>query len=494
MIHQDTYNIQRVHKVNLILLIATVFLLVVPIVMARGFSDSVGIIIAGLAVLIISIINFFIPIPAYIKGFIFAFIPSVVVILLFYLDGFALNKHYLLFLTVAMITLYFKKELILVFGVALNIALIGTYFLNPTELLSIDNNLKGFITIIAIINGILVALYFLTKWGRELVEASSRKELETKELLDKLQETFQSIESGTLKLDTTVEQFNTNIKTINESSKVVLESVQQMAAAIQDEAESVSLVNETMGASLQKTNHTMEISQGIVNKSEQTNEEVQNGWEKVELATNHIRIVNDAIGTTTITVTDLQESLLKVNSLLEGIKDIADQTNLLALNAAIESARAGEHGKGFAVVAGEVRKLAEQSATITVNITEVTNNLFEKSQEAQEKSLAGEQAAAEGMKLLNEVAVFFTELKNSFSETNDGLSKGMGEITSATHDFKGIQVQLENVANISEENASATQEIVSALENEHDLISSINHAVTEISELSRNLKKQVNKQ
>jgi methyl-accepting chemotaxis protein len=45
------------------------------------------------------------------------------------------------------------------------------------------------------------------------------------------------------------------------------------------------------------------------------------------------------------------------------IKKIADKTNLLALNATIEAASAGEAGKGFAVVAGEIKELANQSAS-----------------------------------------------------------------------------------------------------------------------------------
>jgi methyl-accepting chemotaxis protein len=59
-------------------------------------------------------------------------------------------------------------------------------------------------------------------------------------------------------------------------------------------------------------------------------------------------------------IRDASRRIAEINAVIDGI---AFQTNILALNAAVEAARAGEQGRGFAVVAGEVRILAQRSAT-----------------------------------------------------------------------------------------------------------------------------------
>ena len=488
---QDTYNTQRVHKVNLFLMIAIVLLLVVPIVSSRGVEDTVSIIIAGVLVIVLSVANYFLPFPPYVKGLIFALLPLVVATAMFYLDGFALNKHYIILLSIAMVTLYFKEGLILIFIGVVNLAFIVTYLSKSEELLGIDSDFKGFITVLALINGIMVALYLLTKWGRELIDESYRKEMEAQRLTERLQATMHMVEENTNTLDENIDHLNTNITTIYDSSHQINHSVEEMAAGIQEEASSISSISESMGDSVESANRSISISQDIVTKSEAMNENVQEGWQKINQLNNHMSTVNTAISTTAVTVNDLQASLETVNSLLQGIKDIADQTNLLALNAAIESARAGEHGRGFAIVADEVRRLAEQSANITVDIEKVTTELFDKSRNARDRSLKGESAIKEEEKIVEEISSYFAEIRDSFQYTNEELATGMEEIQSSTSNFKDIQAQIESVANISEENASATEEIVATIESEHELIANINEAIEEITKLSGELNRIV---
>jgi len=91
------------------------------------------------------------------------------------------------------------------------------------------------------------------------------------------------------------------------------------------------------------------------------------------------------------------------------IKSIAQKTNLLALNATVEAARAGEAGKGFAVVAGEVKQLANQSASNADDITRRIENIQ-----------GGTKRAIDAIK---EISAIITKISASAHSISEGVER-----------------------------------------------------------------------
>lgn len=488
MISKDNYNVKRVHRVNIAVTALIVLLISIQSVIIQGVSRGIVVGIEGSIVVALAIINYFLPIKQYTKGLLFALLPGIVIVALFYLDGFSLNKHYILLITVTMAALYFKSKIILIHGGIIDFLLITIYILRPENLIGSGVGVNQFVSILIVFNSAALVLYFLTRWGRDLVNDAFIKEEQANELLNKLQDTFVNIEDSTSLLSNNVQLVTANIDALTEESQNINTTMQDMASAIQDNASSIYSVNETMAESLKSVQESQQISNGIADMSVKMSEEVDNGCRKVEQVNSQMGFISDAIMTAAVTVSELKSSMEQVNNLLEGIKQIAEQTNLLALNAAIESARAGEQGKGFAVVADEVRKLAEQSGKIVNDINLVTNSLFEKATEAYEKVSHGEKATEEGKKLVDEISAYFNSIKETFNTTDIEINREMKQIDGVAAKFTDTQKQIESMASASEESAASIEEVLATIENQNSQIIAIDNSIKEINNMCQKLK------
>lgn len=489
----DRYNVKRVNFVNLIVIALIVIVFCAQSFLTQGVSNGIKLTLLGSGIFALLIVNYFLPINNYLKGLLFALIPSLVVTSQFILDKFAVNKHFIVIATIAMAALYFKKEVLMIHGVIVNVIYIVVYHVKPENLLGAGAKLSSFLTVFIILNGTLALLYFLTKWGRDLVDEAHKKELKSNELLDKLKNTFTSIDKSSGVLANHIQQVSTNMNSLAQSSSSIQIAMQEMASAVSENATNINSINETMSSSLETVKETRHISKGIAEKSVNMTEKVDNGCKKVEQAEGQTKVITDAIVTATLTVSELLENIEQVNSLLEGIKQIAEQTNLLSLNAAIESARAGEHGKGFAVVAEEVRKLADQSKNIVNDINHVTTGIFVKSQDAYEKVNRGKAAMEDESRLISEISNYFNAMRNMFTETDAEINKVMLQIDNIADKYLDTQRLIENIASSSEQSAASVEEVLATLENQNEQINEINNSTKEIDELSVKLKEMTSK-
>ena len=97
---------------------------------------------------------------------------------------------------------------------------------------------------------------------------------------------------------------------------------------------------------------------------------------------------------------DAQKQMERTANAVGAIQSISRQTNLLSLNASVEAARAGTAGKGFGVVAEEVRNLAQNSDTVSKEISTDLNQMQEYVQTvAQQFDMLNTEIAEQGEKM-----------------------------------------------------------------------------------------------
>jgi aerotaxis receptor len=228
--------------------------------------------------------------------------------------------------------------------------------------------------------------------------------------------------------------------------------VQSTAAATEEFSQSVVDVAESAQNAAQAAIH----SQQLVHES---NASISNSMDATGRV---VQAVQDSSGT----IGALNVSIEKIGAITQVIKEIADQTNLLALNAAIEAARAGEAGRGFAVVADEVRKLAERTTTSTADISDMVNEIQN----------ATHQAVASMEQAVREVEEGTGMMRESVS--------GLALITEASGD---VSVQARHIADAAREQAVASEQVASNMDQISSLIERNTASAHEAWEATENL-------
>ena len=306
-----------------------------------------------------------------------------------------------------------------------------------------------------------------------------------------LNEVIRSVISATQEVNEFGAQVSAGSSETSLISKQIAMTIDELARGFQDQ---VNTINKTMATIVELDN----LIQGITKKADSVKEAsdntvnaAQEGGGSVKLTISKMNEINDTVKQMSGVVTVLGHKSIKIGEFVHLISGIAGQTNLLALNAAIEAARAGDQGKGFAVVAEEVRKLAEQSAsaskeisTLIVEIQDAVSNLVK----SMEINLA---KVSEGTKVIG-----VTE--DSFKKINDAAqiaAQMVGKISDATQDqaknSKEVVEAMSTLVITAEEAAASTQEVAASVEEQTARLMQMETLAKELDNTTNNLGQKV---
>ncbi|TCO09672.1 ligand-binding sensor domain-containing protein [Natronoflexus pectinivorans] len=196
--------------------------------------------------------------------------------------------------------------------------------------------------------------WFISYKTKRLKENQRTLELKVKEATDKVTAQNSKLQEAQTKLTRIMDDVKSEL---GKASEELLEASNRQASTAEEISASMEEITSEMAENASNMLQMLEKVKQVEGESE----------ESVKIVSNTLNSINN------------------ISESIGFVSDFARMTNLLSLNAAIEAARAGEHGRSFAVVASQVKKLADQSSEVAMNIRKLSEHGQILSQEANDK-------------------------------------------------------------------------------------------------------------
>lgn len=439
---------ERVHKANLLVILACVLALSVTTIMSYGMSaksiKGCGVLVATLV--IVAVANF-LKISDFAKALVIVLCPSYAVLIYSGLVNGNRIAFLANFITLSMAARYFDKKIIKYYAIPFTATCVVCLFINVKI---IDEAFVGAISKICLFAASAVLLYLGTKFGEKKTRQAEAALCQVQENTAVANRIAFNLNREIVECGTQVEEVTSHAQSVKTSAEQMEQSFAEVTQAVNDGNKEAKTVQKSM----------LEMSETVGQASDAT--------------------------------AGLLEQMNTITGILNDINAIAGQTNLLSLNASIEAARAGEHGKGFAVVADQIRVLSEDSRKSADSIKEIILTLTETVNGVVDKISAGADAAKNSSVQIEDLIGKLDTVNNSAESATVVVKEEYDVIGEVKRQFDDIQEELDTVAATSEENASMVAEIGNNIVNQTDYVMKLSGSIDSLKESSKKLEEHFN--
>ncbi|CAB5704016.1 Aspartate chemoreceptor protein [Delftia tsuruhatensis] len=296
---------------------------------------------------------------------------------------------------------------------------------------------------LAFVLGALAAWWITRSITRPLAEAVrvartvASNDLTSRITVDSRDETGQLLQA--------LRQMNDNLAQVVGQVRSGADSIATASGQIDAGNQDLSSRTEQQASSLEQTAAAMEqLTSTVKQNAENARQANQLAASASQTAVQGGKVVAGVVDT----MGGISESSRRIADIIGVIDSIAFQTNILALNAAVEAARAGEQGRGFAVVAGEVRALAQRSASAAKDIKDLIADSVSKVE-------AGTRQVAEAGRTMDGIV-----------QSVQRVSDLVAEITAASQEqssgINQVHQAISQMDSVTQQNAALVEEAAAA--------------------------------
>ncbi len=270
-----------------------------------------------------------------------------------------------------------------------------------------------------------------------------------------------------------IQEMSTSVRMISENFTVLSRSSVESTRGIKEINTFAKNIEKSAGDSFKMSEDVARESEHGADSVRKTIESMENLKSIVSESSSVIKTLGDRSG--------------EIGNIIKFIDSVATRINLLALNASIIASQAGEHGKPFAVVAGEMEKLASQTSTSTVEISQLIDAIQNMVQSTVQANEVGMWGVEEGVSLANKAGEILKKIQSS-SRASVEMSESILSATSQ-------QVKMaDDVLSAIQEEATNLDIAGKSIESHVNINRSVDESATRIIELTKEVKEATEKQ